>query len=76
MKKLWLAVVLLVGGACRAQDKRADEIMRRAEEAMGGLERIHALHSLVNRGFHYEGSYQQEYIRTKSFRYGSHASGA
>ena len=66
MKRLCLVAVMLLAGSCGAQDKRADEIIQKAVDAMGGLAKIHALHSLVYRGFHYEGSYQQEYVRTKS----------
>ena len=40
--------------------------MGKAIAAMGGLERIHALHSLVFRGFHYEGAYRQEFAGSKS----------
>lgn len=38
-----------------------DKVIDKAVDAMGGIERIHALRSLVLRGFHYEGSYRQEY---------------
>jgi hypothetical protein len=41
-------------------DPRADAVIAHAVQAMGGLERIHAIRSLVLRGFHYEGSYRQE----------------
>lgn len=43
-----------------------DEVIRKAVDAMGGLERIHAIHSLVLRGFHYEGSYKQEFSGSKA----------
>ena len=33
---------------------------------MGGLDKIHAIHSLVLRGFHYEGSYPQEGVQHHS----------
>ena len=50
-----------------AQSRRdVDEIIQKAINSMGGLERIHALHSLVFRGFHYEGSYKQEYSGSKT----------
>ncbi len=41
--------------------KPVDQIIQRAITAMGGLNRILAIHSLVFRGFHFEGSYKQEY---------------
>jgi hypothetical protein len=44
----------------------ADEVIRKAVDAMGGLERIHAIHSIVLRGFHYEGSYKQEFAGSKA----------
>lgn len=47
-------------------DPRADAVIARAVEAMGGLERIHAIRSLVLRGFHYEGAYHQEYAASHS----------
>ena len=42
-------------------DPRAEAVIDRAVAAMGGLDRIHAIRSLVMRGFHYEGAYHQEY---------------
>jgi tetratricopeptide (TPR) repeat protein len=45
---------------------RTDEILEKAIRAMGGLERIHAIHSLVFRGFHYEGSYKQEFAGSRA----------
>jgi hypothetical protein len=66
MRQLCLFVVLLLTWPCAAQDNQVDVVVRKAVEAMGGLEKIHALHSLVYRGFHYEGSYQQEFVRTKT----------
>jgi hypothetical protein len=63
--RLWLMMMIFTGlGA--GQDTKADEIIQKAVDAMGGLEKIHALHSLVYSGFHYEGAYQQEYERTKT----------
>src|SRR4051812_35209129 len=45
---------------------RADETIQKAITAMGGLKNIHAIHSLVFRGFHYEGSYKQEFAASKT----------
>jgi len=62
--KLWIMMMFTSLGV--GQDTKADEIIQKAVDAMGGLEKIHALHSVVYRGFHYEGAYQQEYERTKT----------
>jgi hypothetical protein len=45
---------------------KVDAVIDRAVDAMGGIERIRALHSLVMRGFHYEGSYHQEFAGSLS----------
>jgi tetratricopeptide (TPR) repeat protein len=66
MREVCLLAVLLLAWPCHGEDRQADEIIQKAVAAMGGLDKIHALHSLVYRGFHYEGSYQQEYVRTKT----------
>ena len=46
----------------------ADALIAKAVARMGGLDRIHAIHSLVLRGFHYEGSYHQEFAASLSGR--------
>ena len=66
MKTFWLIAVFLVPGVCAAQADRTDQIIQKAVTAMGGLDRIHAIHSLVFRGFHYEGSYKQEFAGSKT----------
>jgi hypothetical protein len=67
MKILVSAVLLLCSAGCGTRRTPADELADRAIAAMGGLARIHALHSLVYRGSHYEGSYPQELsTRTQS----------
>jgi hypothetical protein len=69
MKTVLLLAIVTWARVCAAQVDRTDEIVAKAIVAMGGIERIHALHSLVFRGFHYEGTYKQEYA-------GSHSSNA
>jgi len=67
MARLWLlAVALFTTPGLMAQETKEDVVIQKAITAMGGIEKIHALHSLVYRGFHYEGSYQQEYVQTKT----------
>lgn len=66
MRTFFLIAVFLVPGMCGAQADRTDQVIRKAVAAMGGLDRIHAIHSLVFRGFHYEGSYKQEFAGSKS----------
>ena len=61
MKTILLLALAACSNAAMAQVDRTDEIVMKAITAMGGIERIHALHSLVLRGFHYEGAYKQEY---------------
>ena len=63
MKPLLLTILLVTSTACGAQTNPADAVIGKAITAMGGLDRIHAIHSLVLRGFHYEGSYPQEGIQ-------------
>ena len=65
MRTILLLALLACPGATMAQMDRTDEIVTRAITAMGGIERIHALHSLVFRGFHYEGAYRQEYAGSR-----------
>ena len=60
-----LAVAMLLAAASAqsgsVSDAQADHLIAKAVQAMGGIDNIHALHSLVMKGFHYEGSYHQEY---------------
>jgi hypothetical protein len=63
MKSLLLAILLTASSACGAQTNSADAVIQKAIAAMGGIDHIHAIHSLVLRGFHYEGSYPQEGIQ-------------
>jgi len=60
-----LALILLTSAAAPQPDK-TDEVIQKAIAAMGGIDRIHAIHSLVYRGFHYEGSYKQEYAGSRN----------
>ena len=66
MKTFLLIALFLVPGVCAAQADRTEQIVQKAVTAMGGLNRIHAIHSLVFRGFHYEGSYKQEFSGSKT----------
>jgi tetratricopeptide (TPR) repeat protein len=66
MRMFLLMLVFLFPGVAAAQADRADQIIQKAVTAMGGLDRIHAIHSLVFRGFHYEGSYKQEFAGSKT----------
>src|SRR4051794_36665877 len=45
---------------------QANHVIAKAVEAMGGLDHIHAIHSLVLKGYHYEGNYHQEYASTQN----------
>lgn len=65
MRTILLLVFVACSGAAMAQEDRTDEIVTKAITAMGGIEKIHALHSLVFRGFHYEGAYKQEYAGSR-----------
>ncbi|RSL15914.1 hypothetical protein EDE15_1420 [Edaphobacter aggregans] len=65
MRTILLLALLVCPGATMAQMDRTDEIVTKAITAMGGIEKIHALHSLVFRGFHYEGAYKQEYAGSR-----------
>jgi len=58
MKVFVVIAAFLLPGVCVAQASRTDQIIQKAIAAMGGLERIHAIHSLIFMGFHYEGSYK------------------
>lgn len=60
MQRLWCAVMLCLCTVARAQTNQADAVIDKAIAAMGGLDAIHAIHSVVLLGFHYEGSYPQE----------------
>ena len=61
MKTILLLALVACSGAAIPQVDRTDDIVTKAIATMGGIEKIHALHSLVFRGFHYEGAYKQEY---------------
>jgi tetratricopeptide (TPR) repeat protein len=65
MKKLLLLVLLCACAAAGAQTNPADDVIEKAIAAMGGIDNIHAIHSLVLRGFHYEGSYPQEAVQQR-----------
>jgi hypothetical protein len=65
MKKLLLLVLLCSCAAAPAETNPADAVIDKAIVAMGGLDNIHAIHSLVLRGFHYEGSYPQEAVQQR-----------
>ena len=65
MKKLLFVVLLCICAAAQAQTNPADVVIDKAIVAMGGLDNIHAIHSLVLRGFHYEGSYPQEAVQQR-----------
>jgi hypothetical protein len=60
-KLLLLSALSAPAWAQPSSDPRADAVIDHAVAVMGGLDRIHAIRSLVMRGFHYEGSYHQEY---------------
>lgn len=55
-----LAFFLIFHASVPAPDP-ADHVIQKAIAAMGGADRIHAIHSLVLQGFHYEGAYPQEF---------------
>lgn len=61
-----LPLAILLATAQPAPTPTVDEVIQKAITAMGGIDHIHALHSLVVRGFHYEGSYKQEYAGSKT----------
>ncbi len=65
LKSLLLTAVLFLPYYACAQT-RADDVIHKAVAAMGGIERIHAIHSIVFKGFHFEGSYKQEYAGSKT----------
>jgi hypothetical protein len=62
MKSALLLGLLIATPA--SADRRADAVIDKAIAAMGGRTPIHAITSLVMRGFHYEGSYHQELAGT------------
>jgi hypothetical protein len=66
MRKLLLVILLCTCAAARGETNPADAVIDKAIAAMGGLDNIHAIHSLVLRGFHYEGSYPQEGVQHHS----------
>ncbi|HVN94176.1 MAG TPA: tetratricopeptide repeat protein [Terracidiphilus sp.] len=43
-----------------------DQVISEAVQAMGGEDNIHNLQSLVFRGFHYEGSYKEEFAGSRT----------
>jgi len=65
LKPILLIVFLLLPRYARPQTP-VDDVIRKAVAAMGGIERIHAVHSIVFKGFHFEGSYKQEYAGSKT----------
>lgn len=66
MRRPLVILLLCYSVAARAQVNAADAVIAKAIGAMGGIERIHALHSLVLSGFHYEGAYPQEGIEHRA----------
>ncbi len=66
MRKLLLFALLCPAVVSRAETNPTDALIDKAIAAMGGLDNIHAIHSLVLRGFHYEGSYPQEGVQHHS----------
>ena len=65
VKSLLLTAVLFLPYYACAQTG-VDDVIHKAVAAMGGIERIHAIHSIVFKGFHFEGSYKQEYAGSKT----------
>ena len=64
MSRVGFAVpmVMAVGFALSpVQAAPLDDAITKATAAMGGAQNLHALKSLVLRGFHYEGDYKPEY---------------
>lgn len=59
-----LALLAMLQVSAPPTDK-TDVVIQKAIAAMGGIERIHAIRSLVLQGFHYEGSYRQEYAGSR-----------
>ncbi|HEX3569311.1 MAG TPA: tetratricopeptide repeat protein [Acidobacteriaceae bacterium] len=66
MKNLLLLILLSTCAVSRAETNPADDVIDKAIAAMGGLDKIHAIQSVVLRGFHYEGSYPQEGVQHHS----------
>src|SRR5579863_8783587 len=54
-KRAFLAAALFVAVATAQQSLTVDQIVERHVRALGGIEKIHALRSLVIRGMHHEG---------------------
>jgi hypothetical protein len=65
MKNLLLLILLSTCAISRAETNPTDAVIDKAIAAMGGIDNIHAIHSLVLRGFHYEGSYPQEAVQQR-----------
>ncbi|HEY6374596.1 MAG TPA: tetratricopeptide repeat protein [Edaphobacter sp.] len=65
MKTAGLIALIFCTVLAVPQMDRTDEVVAKAVTAMGGMQNIHALRSLVYRGFHYEGAYKQEYAGSK-----------
>jgi hypothetical protein len=61
MRSLLISMVLASGLAAPASAAPLDDAIAKAVTAMGGAGKLHALGSLVLRGFHYEGDYKPEY---------------
>lgn len=61
-----LPLALLLATAQPALTPNVDEVIQKAITATGGIDHIHALHSLVVRGYHYGGPYKQEYATSKT----------
>ena len=53
-----ILIAMLAAGPAMAAPSRVDVAVGKAVRAMGGEQNIHALKSLVLRGFHYEGAYK------------------
>ncbi len=66
MHTIALTALLLASTPPAQPPTPAETVIAKAITAMGGLERIHALHSIVYTGFHYEGSYKQEYAGSRT----------
>ncbi len=51
----WAVAVIAIGSACAQETLSIDQIVARHAQALGGLDKIHALKSLVIRGMYHEG---------------------
>ena len=56
----------LASAATAQHATTVDRVIAEAVKAMGGEKNIHRIHSLVFKGFHYEGSYKQEFVGSRS----------